>query len=384
MMMILAWKNIWGNKKRSFIILAATAVGLACGLFSAGVLSGLYEALVQSAISRELGHIQIHSVDFVRDQEISQTLTHVDGILSILEHTPTVEFVVTHSVIEGMASSATAADGVRIIAVEPDAEQKVTSISRRLIEGTYLNGKNSVVIGKKLADRLKLKLHGRFVASFSAADGTIIDGTFRVEGIYQTEASTFDGMNVFIRQEDLASLLGTPAPIHEIVLRTRSLALVDSTANMLRVAFPSVEVETWKQLAPELKYTADTGAFENTILLGIILFALLFGLTNTLLMSVLDRIHDFGILLAIGLNRRRLFSMIMVESLFLSFTGGIIGVVVGWGVTEYFGVRGIDLTVFSAGASSFGVPSILYPMNQTFTYVELAIMMVITSVIAGL
>jgi putative ABC transport system permease protein len=130
--------------------------------------------------------------------------------------------------------------------------------------------------------------------------------------------------------------------------------------------------------------TADSTDFTNTIFLMVILIALLFGLTNTMLMSVIDRVRDFGVLLAIGMYRRRLFSMIVLESLFLSFTGGLVGVVVGWALTHYFQVRGINLSTFSAGLSSYGIPSMLYPFIKTSLYGVLTGMMVTTSVIAAL
>ena len=385
MMFILAWKNIWRNKKRSLIILTATAVGLAAGLFSVGLMTGMYDSMVDSAINRGLGNIQIHTYAYKKDQLISQFLPEIDSITQALQANPDVRVFTTHTVIEGMASSATVASGVSIIAIDPAMEQKATAVSQSVIEGTYFDNTNTVVVGKKLADKLKLKLRSRLVLSFAGLDGNIIYAAFRISGIFSTDASTFDGTNVFVRQQDLSNLLGTEAPIHEIIIRTKNSMLLDQTKNELQALMPeSVLVETWRQIAPELKLTADSSDIVNTIFLGIILFALLFGLTNTLLMSVLDRIRDFGVLLAVGMYRRRLFSMIILESLFLSFTGGIVGVVIGWSLTSYFNTHGIDLSAVSAGLSAYGIPSMLYPFIRASVYGSLALMMITTSIIAAL
>ncbi len=385
MMIILAWKNIWRNKKRSLIILAATAVGLSAGLFTVGMMTGMYDAMISSGINREIGEMQVHTRAFLRDRLISQSLTGPDSLLTMVRAHSNIRAAASHTLIEGMASSATTASGVMILGIDPDSEKDVTSIAASIEEGSYLNKTNSIVIGRKLAEKLKLKLRSRIVVSFAGADGNIIYGAFRIAGIFRTEATQFDLANIFVRRSDLTALLGTEAPVHEIVLRTRSSSLLDGTQEDLRAQVDSsIAVETWKEIAPELKLTADSSDVIDAIFLGIILFALLFGLTNTLLMSVLDRTRDFGVLLAVGMYRRRLFTMIVLESLFLSFTGGIVGVAAGWLVTNYFNVHGIDLSSVSTGLSAYGIPTMLYPFIRPSLYGTLAVMMVMTSIVAAL
>lgn len=385
MMFILAWKNIWRNKKRSLIILAATAIGLAAGLFSVGLMTGMYDSMVDSAIKRGLANIQIHTGAYKKDQLISQFIPHPDSLMRSVRSNSDVAVCASHSIIEGMASSATVASGASIIAVDPDVERTATAIAQSIKEGTYLDKANTVAVGRKLAEKLKLHLRSRLVLSFAGLDGNIIYAAFRISGIYSTDASTFDGVNVFIRQDDLAQLLGTDVPIHEIIVRTKNSLQLDQTRNELQAAMPeSVTVETWKEISPEMKLTADSSDIVNTIFLGIILFALLFGLTNTLLMSVLDRVRDFGVLLAVGMFRRRLFSMIILESLFLSFTGGIVGVIIGWALTAYYHTHGINLASVSAGLSSYGIPSMLYPFIKPAMYGTLSLMMIFTSIVAAM
>lgn len=385
MMVILAWKNIWRNKKRSLIILAATAVGLAAGIFSVGLMTGMYDSMVDSTINRGLGNLQIHTTSYKRDQLIRQYLPDMDSLMQKLNNHPDIRSYATHTLIEGMASSAAIASGALIIAVDPALEQNVTALSKSLVAGTYLDAPNSIVIGKKLAEKLKVKLRSRIVLSFAGMDGTIIYAAFRVSGIFRTDASVFDGVNVFIRQSDLLPLLGEFVPVHEIVIRTRNPLLLEETRYDVQSSVPdSVIVETWRELSPEMKLTADITDITNLVFLSLILFALLFGLTNTLLMSVLDRVRDFGVLLAVGMYRRRLFSMIVLESLFLSFTGGAAGVLVGWAGVQYFNIHGIDLSVVSDGLSAYGIPSMLYPYIRTTVYWSLGAMMIATSIFAAL
>lgn len=388
MMFILAWKNIWRNKKRSLIILAATAIGLTAGLIVIGILSGMYDSVVSSAINRELGNMQIHTVEYKKEQLLHQFIPKPDSIMQIVRSHSNVQFAAPHTLIEGMASSASTATGVMMYGINPEIEKHVTSISQSIVEGTYFDSlakPNTIVIGKKLAEKLKLKVRSRIVLSFSGLDGNIVYAAFRIAGIFKTDFTTFDQTNVFVKQEDITAVLGTEAPIHQIVIRTKNSKLLEQTCKELQTQMPNnVLVETWKEIAPEIKLTADSSEIVNIVFLSIILFALLFGLTNTLLMSVLDRVRDFGVLLAVGMHRRKLFSMIVLESLFLSFTGGIVGVAFGWTITAYFNVHGIDLSVVSTGMAAFGVPTMLYPYLPTSVYGNLTVMMIITSIIAAL
>ena len=385
MMIILAWKNIWRNKKRSLIIFGATAIGLSAGLFTVGMMTGMYDSMISSGINREVGDLQIHTRAYVRDRLITQSLSAPDSLLRTIQSQAGVRSAAAHTMIEGMASSTTTASGIMILGIDPIDEKEISSVAASVVEGTYFGKPNGILIGKKLADKLKLKLRSRIVLSFAGSDGNIVYGGFRVAGIFRTESTQFDGMNVFVNRNELSELIGAVAPIHQIVIRTRSSSLVDSVQAVLRTTVDSsVIVETWKEIAPELKLTADSSDIVNAVFLGIILFALLFGLTNTLLMSVLDRTRDFGVLLAIGMYRRRLFSMIVLESLLLSFSGGIVGVVFGWIVTGYFNVQGIDLSAVSTGLSAYGIPTMLYPVVKSSTYIVLAVMMTATSIIAAL
>ena len=386
MMLLLAWKNVWRNKRRSIVIITATTIGLTAGLFYVGTITAMYDAIIESAISRELGDLKIRTEAYRKDQLVGQFLPAPDSILSLLDSDRNVKSVAMHCLLEGMASSATVSSGVLIVAIDPGKETRVTGISQSLKEGSYLDKSNTIVLGKKLADKLKLRLRSRIVLSFAGLDGNIVYAAFRISGIFHTDGSIFDETTVFIRQDDLAPLLGTPrVPIHEILVRVNNPSILGQTQAGLQKMMPAhTVVETWADLAPELKLGADSADLVNAVLLGIVLFALLFGLTNTLLMSVLDRTRDFGVLLAIGMYRRRMFSLIILESLLLSFTGCITGVVLGWILTQYFHARGIDLSIFSAGLSEFGMPSVLYPFIRPRVYGMLALMMTITSVSAAL
>ena len=386
MLLALAWKNIWRNKKRSLIILVAITLGLWAGLFSVAVMIGSWDTTVNSTIDRNLSHIQIHTKEFKDESLISFFIPDGNKIAGEISELKEVKDVSARVLIEGMASSPSSSRGVKIIGIDPDREKNVTTIADYVVEGEYFNGikRNPILVGQKLADKLGLKLHSKIVLSFQSVDTTLTYAAFRIVGIYKTESSPFDESNIFVRKSDLYKIMNSQPIINELAIRLNSSEDLDTTYAFLKENYSSLYVESWKDLAPELDMMYEYLIVEMEIFLAIILAALLFGITNTMLMSVLDRVREFGVLLAVGMKRVRVFSLIMIETIILSLFGGIIGMALGTFTIWYFSDKGIDLSIFSEGLSAWGMPTILYPILPLYFYGVLTTMIVITGILAAI
>jgi len=386
MLFTLAWKNIWRNKKRSLIILVAIALGLWAGLFSVAVMIGSWDTTVNSTIERNLSHIQIHTKEFKDENLISNYIPGGNKITGELVKIEGVSSVSARLLIEGMASSPSSSRGVNIVGIDTEAEKSVTTFSDDIIEGKYFEGikRNPILIGKKLADKLGLKLRSKIVLSFQSIDTTLVYAAFRIAGIYKTESSTFDEAHVFVRKSDLYKTMESESIVNEIAIKLQSSEEMDSVYSKIKSSYSSLVVESWKVLAPELAMMYDYIIIELQIFLGIIMVALLFGITNTMLMSVLDRVREFGVLLAVGMKRIRVFLLIMIETVILSLLGGIIGMIFGSLTIWYFSDIGIDLSLFSEGLSQWGMPTTLYPVLPLYFYGILTLMILITAFCAAI
>jgi ABC-type lipoprotein release transport system permease subunit len=386
MLLSLAWKNIWRNKKRSLIIVAAITFGLWGGLFSGAVMVGMMESMVDTAISRDLAHIQIHNPGYDADKDIRNYIAMSSDVLETARSAVGLEAVAGRTLIMGIAASPSSSYGVRIIGVIPGDSKKVTDIYQKIMEGSYFESdrKNQIIIGHKLAERLNLKLRSKVVLSFQDLNGEIAYIACRVVGIFKTNSSLFDEMNVYVLQKDLFRILSTEPIYHELVLRVSSSELLESVKKQLIASFPELMVETWEEIAPELAYISDTTGVYTYIFVAIILFALLFGITNTMLMSVVDRIRELGMLIAIGMKKMRVFTMIVLETVLLSLTGGICGIIISIITIAYYGNAGIDLTAIATSLESFGTSAILYPFLPITMYVILTIMIIIAANIAAI
>jgi putative ABC transport system permease protein len=385
MLITLAWRNIWRNKKRSLIIISAIAVGLCCGLFASATMFGMWDSMINTTIDRDLGHFQIHSKVFEDEKLVTDTIPNFENVISTIKTNKNVTGVSSRILIEGMASSATTSNGVRILGINTETEKKVTSVHKQIVKGSYFdeNWKNQIVIGEKLADNLGIREKSKIVLGFQGIDGSIIYGAFRVTGIFKTESSIFDKSNVFVKEDDILRLINSDKISNEIVVRLSSVQQVDSVYIPTKNKFSNLSVKYWGELAPELKFYYDMLIVQMNIFVGIILFALLFGITNTMLMSVMERVREFGVLMAVGMKRSRVFFMIIMETISLSFIGGIIGLILALILIQYFGSVGINLSAFTEGLSQWSLGTRLYTSLPFSFYPPLVLMILATAIIAA-
>jgi len=384
-----AWRNIWRSKVRSFIVIGSIAVGIWAGLLIIGFSFGMNNERTASAIGTTIGHAQIHSAAFDVEPLSSATLgdsASIGELRRSVEELPFVAGTAQRTVLQGMINSAKSARAVRIMGVWPEDERLQTTLPMNLVEGDFFeeSGRNRLVIGEKLADRLGLKLRSKVVLTFQDAEGTLSRASFRVSGIYKTLNATWDEFHLYVHHEDLEKTLGAPL-VHEVLVRFNETVDTDEkTVELASILSEDLALKSWKQVNPELGFADDMMAIMLVLVLGIIMMALLFGIINNMLMAILERRRELGMLMAVGMNKRKLFLMILIETLMLGFVGGPIGIVLGDLSTRLMMQIGIDLTSKKDGLAELGVQSIIYPEIVPEYYIIIAIMVVTTALIASI
>lgn len=387
MLLQIAWRNIWRNKTRTFVIVIAIALGLWGGIFSTAFMNGMTEQQIYSTIHTETGHIQLNAKNFLLNYDLLQDIKGIDSIVKIIRKVPGVAAVSPRIQMMAMASTATTSTGVMINAVNPAQQKKVSDLYQNLVAGNYFetDEDNPIITGQQLADKLHVKIHSRIVMTLQTTDGDITYGAFKVVGIFRTHNSDFDKTSVFVRRKDLQRLINFPENAASAI--TVLLNKTDDTKSIteqIKKQFPGLQVQGWQQLSPMMQVMSGTMKQFSLIFVGIILIALAFGIINTMLMAVLDRTREIGMLISIGMSPRRVFSMIMLETIFLSLTGAITGVLLSVITIAYFGHAGINLSMISEGINAVGYSSMVYPRLSIGFYVQLAVLVFIVSMIAGL
>lgn len=388
MILSIAWRNVWRNKVRSLVVIFAVTVGIFAGVWSAAFFKGMMDQRVEKVIKTELSNIQVHNPDFRKAAEFSNYIPDAVQLSEKIAHISNISGVSARILVQSMVSSAETATGVSIFGVEPEKEKMVTNIYQKIIEGTYLEGdsKNPVVIGKKLAEKLNVKLRSKIILTAQDLDNNIVSGAFRVIGIYSTNNNIYDEGRIFVRFSDLQKLTGFPANAgHEIAISLTSNELLAESQNEIsQLCGNNLEVLNWQQLSPEMSYLTESMGLYMYIFIIIILLALLFGIINTMLMVVMERTKEIGMLMAIGMQRKRIFSMIVLESIMLSLVGGIFGIIVGSVVSKIGEHTPVDLSMWSAGYEQLGYDAFVYTKLDPVLVINVAILVVITGVVAAL
>ncbi|HEX3020375.1 MAG TPA: FtsX-like permease family protein [Chitinispirillaceae bacterium] len=382
----IAWKNIWRNKTRSLIIISAIAIGLCCSLLSSSISFAMGEQMIQSAIRTRLSDIQIHNPKFTKDKNIHFFIANAADIVNQIEKNPKLVAASKRVTINAMVSSPASAAGVLVLGIDPGEEKSISNINNSISKGNYFQTdlRYPVVLGEKLASTLDVQLGSKIVLTFQDISGELTGGAFRIAGIFRTVSSEFDRSNVFVLASDLWDLLQTDTLYTEIAVLLNRGANVDSAAQSIRKIVPDMKVDTWRTLAPELSYIEETTSVSLFIFMGVILMALTFGTTNSMLMAVLERRRELGMLMAVGMSGKSIFLMIVLETFFLSLTGALAGLAFTLIFLILLSCTGIDLSYFAKGLSEYGIAEILFPYLPGFMFAAVTIMVIITAIISAL
>jgi len=393
MVLSIAWKNVWRNKLRSTIVIVSIAIGLIGGVFYLAFVKGMVQQQVNSTIKTEVSNIQIHHPQFLVNEEIKFMIDNHEKILQEIRKLPEVEAATSRIISPAMASSAITGTGIKLVGIDVKEEKQISCINSLIIKGNYFNTKvkNSAVIGEKLATKLNVKIKSKIVVTTQNIQGDIIYNAFRVVGIFKTHNTAFDQSTVFVLKKDLSKMLDfdlTKATEISVLLRhnkfTETVAKKIKTLLNNKIKQNKIVVQTWEDIRPALKMMNDMTGQITMIFVIIILVALSFGIINTMLMAIMERVREIGMLMAIGMNKGKIFLMILFETLFLSVTGGILGLLFSWILINITGITGIDLSVLAEGLNSMGYSSFVYPELDFYYYALIGLLVVATAVFASI
>jgi putative ABC transport system permease protein len=382
-----AWRNIWRNKLRSCVIITAITLGVFAAIFIIAFMNGMVDGRVKSIIDTEMSHIQIHQSGFLDNNQFTLLLSNADSLVEIVRNTPHVMAISKRIVINSMIASAENVTGVRIIGVDPDNEKKVTSIFKSITEGKYLDetGKNPVLLGERLAKKLNVRLHNKVIITVQDVNKNIASGAFRISGIYRSENAMYDESHLFVRNNDIGRLTGlNNCEAQEIAILLDKDENTEKTSKTISGYFPDLDVKYWQELSPEAGILVSSMNLKMYIILIIILLALSFGIVNTMLMVVLERVHELGMLMSIGMNRLRVFMMIMLETIYLSLTGGVLGILIGYFEIKYLSRSGVDLYAWKEAIAEIGFSSLIYPVIHGRVIVITTVMVVLAGIFSAL
>jgi ABC-type lipoprotein release transport system permease subunit len=385
----LAVRNVLRNSRRSLLTASAMILGLAVLMWTRAIADGAHEAWVTGAVRIGTGHVTIEAPGFAASGGLAHRLTAdqlvaAEAALHAPDVAPLIRAVAPRLEVSGLASSAAAAVPVRIEGVNPAAEAAFSSLPASTVGGTFLaaGDRLAAYVGVALARRLALGLGSRLVLTAQTASGEISGQLVRVVGTFQSGVPEIDEGLVYVPIATARSWLGVPGAATALAVLLHSSRGTGGIVHALRRLLPAgIAVLSWQEAEPALESAVKIDDWSGYAFLLILLAIVALAILNAVLMSVLNRSREFGVLQALGLTSRETGLVVFTEGLVLTTASGVLGTAVGFGVTWLLWRHGLDLSVFMKGDITFSGALISPIMVPEFRVVQVLFCLAATVVI---
>jgi ABC-type lipoprotein release transport system permease subunit len=337
----LAWRNLWRNRARTIITGTAIAFTLGIQLMSYGIAESSYEKMRSSAVKSVGGALLVHADGYWETLETDKVITESAAVVDAIRAVDGVDQVIPRIVAQGLVSSARGNAGTRLMAVERESTLAFDNPAKFLVEGTFLEERakdlrlrGPLVLGKSVVDDLKIELGDRLVVAVTGPDGDPVRMPFKLTGIMDTGSEMGDAVAAYTSLDFVREQLVIPAGAVQLGVVTTSNESLPRVQAAVREALASLkqplEVLRWDEANPELVKVIEADKnFGDKF--GLLLFIIVgFGITNTFLMMVLERVRELGLLAALGLTPMRIATMVLVESIVLGLLSVFFGILIGY------------------------------------------------------
>jgi putative ABC transport system permease protein len=347
----IAWRNVWRQRRRTFLIAAAMGVIMSLLVLFDGVIVGFEQSIYGNAIQLLGGNIQVHAPGYSEKlgQKPLLPLTNPDGIVQAAESNPNTVIAAKRIVTGGLVTNREGAFSVSIIGVETDKESRISPVAENISKGRYLNPDDSdlIVIGQGLATAMDITVGDRITMAGGSLHEQTRQRTMTVVGIFDVGVPSVEKETIYMSLAEAQSLFGLDGQVTEIVVSLKQIGQEPPVVAQIDREMPGYEVETWDNSMPELKQTIDMKTSVMGVF-GIILLAVAaIGILNLLTMAVFERTREIGVFGALGLKPREITLMFLLEGILIGVMGAIMGTVLGLALTGMLNMVGIDYSQFA-------------------------------------
>jgi ABC-type lipoprotein release transport system permease subunit len=362
-MFTLAWRNLWRNHRRTTIMLAAITVGVWAMIFMTALMRGMVDDMILSSIRSLPGEIQIHHPQYRDDPSINNSIpSPAEDLLEALK-IPEVVAWTSRVRVPAVISSERDSRGIVLLGVEPVSEIQVSFDKNSIREGRFLEDSSDkgLVIGARMAEHLETELGKRVVVMSQDPDNNIADRGFRVVGIYKAKLASLEETYVYAGRDTIQKLLKIKNQVSEIAITGEDYRNVERWYPQIKqAAGANFETLPWYEINPYLGSMMSMMDGFVLVWVVVIFLALSFGLVNTLVMAVFERIREIGLMQALGMRPAMILYQILLESFLLLFIGLLLGNVIA--IASIIPLQsGIDISVVAKGMEMMGSSSMLYP-----------------------
>ncbi len=367
--MMLGWRNLWRQKRRSLVVILSITIGVILMLLQIALMNGMMSQMLDNNISTKLGHIAVSKKGFFDDMKLESNFYPDPRILDAISKEKNVVSVAPRVKAFAMIRTSEASRGVIVMGIYPDREKSISKINEYTLKGEgsrYLDdpASNEILISKSLAEKLDVSAGDKIVLLVQDEDNEMSGVGLTVKGFFQTPVRDYDNGVVYMGIKRLQAITGLGDNVSEIMVITAHKDLVDSVKPRLEKSINdrSLEVLTWKEMAPFL--LSAIGMIDKSMIVFyfIVFITIIFSIANTLIMSIMERFHELGVMKSIGTRPAQIFFIIMFEAMNLGAVGLAVGVVVSIAAVNILAIKGIDFSLFMEAMRQWGAGSIIFPL----------------------
>ena len=389
MLLSLAWRNLWRQKRRSLVTGLALVLGVMLSMAVICFQDGFYTEMGRVLIEQRLGHVQVHHPDYPGRRAMHDTLDGADGLVARLDADDSVGDVTVRLKGQMLVGGESKSDGAELQGVIPPLEDAFSNVSAMVSSGRFLSDApaREVVLGERLAEAIEVALGDSVVVLTQAADGSMGNDLYEVVGMVSTGSLAIDRYGGYLHLQDLQELLVLPDQVHELTITGASgkSDQADALAGHLQETLGDGHlVRTWEQVDPQIAQMLGMQSVAAGIVLFFILGGAAFVVLNTMMMVVYERTRELGVLMALGMRPRRVVAMITSEALVMSFAAVAIGLMLGGLIDWYLVVQGVDLLQGDLEFAGVRMSGRIHGYVSTASIVQTASAGVIFSVLAAL
>ncbi|HOT46612.1 MAG TPA: ABC transporter permease [Spirochaetota bacterium] len=387
---LLGWRNLWRQKRRSLVVILSITIGVVLMLLQIAIMNGMITQMLENNISTKLGHISIAKKGFFDDMKLESNFFPDPSMLDRIRNEKNVVAVAPRVKAFAMIRSSETSRGVIVMGVYPDREKKISKINEYTLAeqgGRYLDdpASNDILISKSLAEKLDVSVGDKIVLLVHDEDSEMTNYGLTVRGLFQTPVRDYDNGVIYMGIKRLQEITGLKDNVSEVMVITTNKNVVDSVKPRIvkSVADDNLEILTWKEMAPFLLSAIAMIDKQMIVFYFIVFITIIFSIANTLIMSIMERFHELGVMKSIGTRPSQIFFIIMFEAMNLGAVGLGVGVLISIAAVNILAIKGIDFSLFMEAMRQWGAGSIIYPLIYARDIVISVVVVEFTTLLAA-
>lgn len=358
----IAWYSLSRRRSRSILVIIMIAVCFWGILVMEGFYDGMTEQVIDNAIRSSSGHITIYAQDYRLEKSLDKRINNTSEISRHLQNTENIHSYSQRIIQDGLIATAHYSQGGMIQGIDLESEKKHAQLNEYLIDGEYGFGKKGkgILLGAKLATKLKAGIGKKIILSAQDSNHEISAIALKVTGILRTNNLAVDERAVFIDLQTARRLLQVNEGASQISIMVKEQKQLSSTIKNLQQHYPHLDILSWDAVYPALLQSRQMMKIFNLITSLIVFLIAGIGIFGVMMVSVLERLREFGVMLAVGTKQMQIFLVVVIEAFCMSLIGYAIGALLGGTTLFYYMRKGLDLRIFSEGLEAFGIDTLVY------------------------